>query len=769
MKQVRSSLLQLMEAETYIPIRPDQIAEQLRILPNDRKRFFKLLESLQEDGTVVRLKKDRLCLPRDADLVTGQIKFRQNGSAIIIPDPKTNQSTTEPVDVAPPDTGVALHDDTVVARIQSEEESRRSRYRGKGKRRERDDARRTSARVIRILHRARTELTGTLSKAKLFHYVIPDDPRIRQDILVPDPSRSKKADRPKVGDKVIVKLLEWKQRHINPEGRIVRVLGETHSPGAEFEAILFKYGLNTEFPEKVVQQLESVPDTVPPEASQGRLDIRHLTTLTIDPDDAKDFDDALSLEALPDGEFRVGIHIADVSAYVPANSPLDREASRRGNSTYLVGTVIPMLPHKLSNGICSLVEGEDRLTKSVFVTFNSRGTPHHVSFANTIIRSIKRLTYKQALAFLTEDDPATIRTTPMPPAHQTGLTGRDLADLDDAEIHLIRKTIRKLWHFASAMRRKRMKNGSLDLDMPEVKIFVDENGYADRLTTIENDISHQLVEEYMLLANESVAKALREEGIPAIYRVHDDPDDDRLVELREYLDTAGIYVGDLTNRREITRMLDAINKHEQSYTLRIQFLRSLKQACYRATADGHYGLNKVDYTHFTSPIRRYADLIVHRVFERLLAKQVNETAPTKPPPRYNQGRLESIAEHISITERNSVDAERESVKVKLLEFFERELKKEEKSVFDAVIVDVKNHGLFVELTHALAFGLIHISTLRDDLYTLSGDGTRIVGRRRKREYALGQKVRVVTERVDRYKRQIDFAIVEEPPPIQPKA
>ncbi|MGF1531738.1 MAG: ribonuclease R family protein [Puniceicoccaceae bacterium] len=772
MKQIREQIVELMQTENYIPMRPEQLAETLRIAPKERKGFFRLLDTLQEEGTVVLLKKDRLCLPKDADLVTGQIRFKQSGAAVIIPDPKTTQKTTSVVEVSAGDTGVAMHDDLVVARIQTEDEIARRGRQG-GRRRKEPVPGRASARVIRILQRAQTEITGTLEKAKLFHYVIPDDPRIRQDIIVPDPNRSRRKDRPKVGDKVVVKLLEWKQRHLNPEGQIVKVLGKTHSPGAEFEAILFKYGLATDFPPKVVSQLEEIPDQVAPEASQGRLDIRHLTTLTIDPDDAKDFDDALSLEALADGEYRVGIHIADVCAYVKPNSPLDREAQRRGNSTYLVGTVIPMLPHKLSNGICSLVEAQDRLTKSVFVTFNSRGTPIHISFANTIIRSVKRLTYRQALAFLKEDDFKAIRATPMPPAHQTGSTGRALTDLDDSEIGLLQKTIRKLWHFAEIARKKRMKAGSLDLDMPEVKILVDEGGYADRLEVNENDISHQLVEEYMLMANEAVAKSFREQGIAGIYRVHDDPDDERLLELREYLDTMGVYVGDLTNRKEVTRMLEAINKHPQGYAMRIQFLRSLKQAAYRASADGHYGLNKVDYTHFTSPIRRYADLVVHRIFDRLLQKQMNETAPIHPISRYQQGRLESIAEHISITERNSVDAERESVKVKLLEFFERELKKPEKTVFDAVIVDVKNHGFFIELTQALAFGLVHVSTLRDDLYSLSPDGTALVGRRQKHSFRLGGRIKVVTERVDRFKRQIDFAVAEMPSddipvPFQPK-
>jgi len=303
-----------------------------------------------------------------------------------------------------------------------------------------------------------------------------------------------------------------------------------------------------------------------------------------------------------------------------------------------------------------------------------------------------------------------------------------------------------------------MKDGSLDLDMPEVKIFVDESGAADRIESIVNDESHQLIEEFMLAANEAVAKEIRRLGIPCLYRVHDEPDTEKLEEFREYLATVGIAVGDLTRRREITRMLSAIASHPQAYTLRIQFLRSLKQACYRASPDGHYGLCKNDYTHFTSPIRRYSDLIVHRVFENLLLKKGLGSAPANLGIVYTQAKLESIGEHLSITERNSTDAERGSVKVKLLEFFEREVKKSgEKTIFDAVITDIKKHGMFIELSQSLAFGLVHISTLRDDHYLLATDGMQLRGKKTGRTFRLGETIQVVTERVDRFKRQIDFA------------
>jgi ribonuclease R len=493
-----------------------------------------------------------------------------------------------------------------------------------------------------------------------------------------------------------------------------------------------------------------------------------VPTITIDPDDAKDFDDAISLEELPNGEVRVGIHIADVPAYVRAGSPLDQEAQKRGNSTYLVGTVIPMLPHALSSGVCSLKEGVDRLTKSVFLTIARNGRPRETSFANTVIRSMKRLTYKQAYALLKEDNPAKIRALPPPPAHQTGFAGRALSELTNNEIAGLRDIVRRVWDIASRMRRERMQRGSLDLDMPETKMFVDKDGYADRLEKIVNDESHQLIEEFMLAANEAVAKALRTANMPALYRVHDKPDEDRLQELREFLATFGIQTGNLANRDELVRLLVKLRDHPQGYILRTQVLRSLKKACYRATPDGHFGLNKRDYLHFTSPIRRYADLVVHRVFVHYLARHHGQPMLPGAKADYTLAKMTSLGEHLSLTEVNSTDAERESIKVKLLEFFERELAKKKKTVFAAVITETRNHGMFIELTESMAFGMVHISTLDDDLYNLADDGTALIGRRTKKRYGVGDRIEVVVHRVDRFKRQVDFRVAPSGGPARPE-
>lgn len=661
--------------------------------------------------------------------------------------------------VSAEDTATAFHGDQVLARILRRPKRNFRRGRGRYGRQEKEPEEKPNVRVIRIQKRARETVVGNLCKGRHTWYVIPDDPRIIQDFIVPDPANCGIKPRPKEGDKVVVKILEWQQRHLNPEGEIIQLLGKTHEPDAEFKGILFKYELDPQFPAEVEQQTKDIPDEVQPEDRAGRMDCRDLFTFTIDPDDAKDFDDALSVEELEDDMLRVGIHIADVSGYVKPNTPLDKEAQKRGNSTYLVGTVIPMLPHALSNGLCSLVEAQDRLTKSVFITYSPNAGVQRVDYARTVIRSNKRLTYAQAYAFMETDDLDEVRKTPLPPKHQTGSTGRDLSEVSDGEMETLQRYIRKLWTIAEQLRKKRFRNGSLDLEMTEIKIYVDEQGYADRIEKQSHDESHQLIEEFMLAANEAVARVMKRNRFPCIYRVHDEPEDEKLQELRETMSTYGVKCGNLNKAQEMSRLLKQLKDHPQGYTLKTHVLRSLKQAQYRASPDGHYGLAKQDYTHFTSPIRRYSDLIVHRVFDAYLHKIGAESAPDKPDAKYSLEKLESISDHLCITERNSIDAERDSVKTKLLEFYERQLKKDIKQPFEAVITDIKNHGLYIEITDSMAFGMVHISTLDDDFYHPSTDGKKLTGRKSGKTYEVADTIEVVVERVDRFKRQIDFRIV----------
>ena len=749
---IRKDLLDFMKSKSYTPLTLPQIATALGLSRKACAPLRKVMDSLIADGTAAKVKGDRYGLSGDLNLLAGTIAFRQRGGAFLdVP------GSDERIEIRPEDTGVALNSDKVLARLLPESFKPR---RGRNGRRDWNAANYgvRYAKVIRILERANSKVVGTLRRSYSFWHVVPDDPKFFYDVIVSDPAKSGVVPPPKENDKVVVRLNEWVQKHMNPTGEIVENLGESHTPMAEYRSILVKYDLSETFPEDVEKCADSVPSEVSARDISGRFDARSIPTITIDPEDAKDFDDAISLRPAGGGNYEVGVHIADVSKYVKLSSPLDREAAKRGNSTYLVGTVIPMLPFKLSNGICSLVEDEDRLVKSVFLTVSPNGNILGAHFANSVIRSSKRLSYEQAHALITLDNLGEAAAVRPPENYETAFSGKDLTELSPESLAALQKMVRTLWGIASGMRQRRMKEGSLDLNMPEFKIFCDKDGYADRIEKIEYNESHQLVEEFMLAANREVSKALFGAKIPYISRVHDEPDPDKLSELRDELEPFGIECGDLTSRREIIKLLEQINAHPQAYILKTMFLRSLKRAEYRASPDGHYGLYMRFYAHFTSPIRRYADLTVHRCFDRMLWERKIPTAPKYAPAALAKTELEAVAEAITRTEGNSTEAERESHKIKLMEYFERRIGKG--NAFEAIVTSLSNHGFFVDLTQSQAYGFVHLRTLHDDIYHLSDDGTELRGRRTGTTFRAGDKVYVDVESVDRFKRQIDFRLAD---------
>ena len=740
-------MLQRMAKPGYTPMRLEDLAREIGADQVAYKRLRKIVPKLINSGALIVVKRDLLALPPQGDQLEGTILFRSSGSARVVFDRDDKGNARDPVHIQSEDTGVALHGDRVAIKMDPP------------RRREAGDW--GTGRVTRIIKRAFTTAVGTLRRTRLAWYVIPDDPRIVREIVVRDPASSGLKPLPKVEDKVVLRLDPWERRNTNPTGTLIEVLGVTHTPMAEYKGILRQYRLEPEFPEVVEAAARAFPSKVPAADVKTRADFREVPTITIDPDDAKDFDDALSVQTLPDGNIRIGIHIADVSHYVRIGTALDTEARSRGNSTYLVGTVIPMLPHALSSGLCSLVESEDRLVKSVLVDFSPEGKILKSTFANAVICSRKRLTYKQALGFLKIDNNAAIRAIPSPPAHQTGSPGKPLSEMSDADINLVRDMVRTLWRLADRMRKERFAVGSLDLDMTEVKMFVDKDGWADRTEIVVHDESHQLVEEFMLLANETVAEQLTKARIPHISRVHDEPDPEKLTMLRDSLAIANVRVGDLTKRSEMVKTLAILKDRDDGHILRVQLLRSLRQACYRPAADGHYGLAKRHYSHFTSPIRRYADLVEHRILDGWMTKNGIPSASLEIIRTPGIGDLAQTCDHISITERNSAEAERDSKKVKLLELFEREMARPDKRPFEARIMEVKAHGFMVELTASQAYGLVHMTTLNDDFYRMHPDGNALVGRRNGRVYAVGASLQVTVDKVDRFKRQVDFRVFEE--------
>src|SRR5437667_6109050 len=460
---------------------------------------------------------------------------------------------------------------------------------------------------------------------------------------------------------------------------------------------------------------------------EEREDLRNEFIVTIDPDDARDFDDAIQVEKTGSG-WRLGVHIADVATYVKPGSGLDRAARRRGNSVYLPDRVIPMLPERLSNGVCSLNPGVDRLTHSVFIHFDKYGVVKSARFAHSVIRSAHRLTYKQAYTILTS-----------PPRDRLG-----------ERLHLA-------WELAALLRRKRFEHGALDLDFPEVKVLVDKQGHPIRLERIENDESHQLIEEFMLAANEAVARELKKHAIPTVYRVHENPDPEKLAEYREFVLSFNYKAGDLTHRAELQRLLASIHGKPEEQALKVALLKSLKRARYAPQPLGHYGLAKANYLHFTSPIRRYADLVAHRALGTNGApRRRGDAARHLQHP--GMGEIASIAEHLSTTERTAADAEIDAAQMKKLEFFQRQLDERNPQIFRAAIVDVRNYGLMVELPDALITGLVHVSSLTDDFYLFKPARRQLISRRSRKRFSVGDEVNVFVARVDAFKRQVDFAI-----------
>jgi ribonuclease R len=724
-RKIREQILGLLARKDYQPLNRSDIARKLGLTGAARAASRKILRELERAGEIARIRKNRYILPVEADLVTGKLSIHQAGYGFLTPE----MSGGPDIFIAAENIGTAMHGDRVVARISRDEPYGRIKGRREG-------------RVIRILERAHDTVVGTLQRSRNFCYVVPDDPRIVHDIYVrstaavsdrrdrTDLGENRRSDTvatAAVGDKVVVRLEAWESRHVNPEGEIIEVLGPASAPGIDMLSIIRKYHLPTEFPRDVLDQVKGIPETTDPRQVEGREDLRGEFIVTIDPDDARDFDDAIHVEKIGSG-WRLGVHIADVAAYVKSDTPLDREARRRGNSVYLPDRVIPMLPERLSNGVCSLNPGVDRLTYSVFIQFDKHGAAKSARLVHSVIRSAHRLTYKQAYAILTA-----------PPAGQLG-----------ERLHLA-------WELAALLRRKRFEHGALDLDFPEVKVSVDKDGHPIKLERVENDASHQLIEEFMLAANEAVARELKKRAIPTIYRVHENPDPDKLAEYREFVLGFDYRVGDLTHRAELQRLLNSIRGKPEEQALKIALLKSLKRARYFPQPLGHYGLAKTNYLHFTSPIRRYADLVVHRALGGARAP----STPNGPAVRsyhLDMAQIASIAEHISTTERTAADAEIDATQMKKLEFFQRQLDARNPQIFRATIVDVRNYGLMVELPEALVTGLVHVSSLMDDFYLFDAVRRQLIGRRSRKRFSVGDELSVFVVRVDVFKRQVDFAI-----------
>jgi len=698
---MEDQILELLGRPDYVPANVPELLQGLAHAPNRQQELQRALRGLERSGRITRTKGNRYIKSQEADLIPGRIQITRAGRGFVQPDEAGLKEIAIPENA----TGTALHGDRVLVRRD---------VRPRGLRPARPAA--ETGQVVRILERHRTQIVGTLQRGRQFLYVIPDDPRMPQDIYVPEPRDVGR--RPNLGDKVVVELQEWTSRHNNPEGEIIEVLGAPDAEGVDMLSVLRQYALPLHFPKNVLADARAMGTTVAAAELDGRTDCRRQQVITIDPDDAKDFDDAICLERTSHGQWKLWVHIADVSHYVKQGTTLDVEARKRGNSTYLVDRVIPMLPESLSNELCSLKPNVDRLTKCVEFLMAGDGRVLSTRFYPAVIHSQRRFTYKEVFAIL--------QRSPSGPIEQLLHHAHELAQ---------------------KIRRLRFKAGSLALDFPETKIRLDDQGRVLRLEKVENDVSHQLIEEYMLLANEAVAARMMSRHQKAIYRVHEAPDEQRLNEYREDVLSHHIPCGNLTRRQEVTKLLHKLDTVPIGAALKIGFLRSLMRARYAVEPLGHYGLAKAKYTHFTSPIRRYADLVVHRALFQ------QNHGPTQS--------LKETADHISNTERNSADAERDSKDVKMYAFLKAQLQSAHPPVYPALVTDVRNFGFFVDVPELAMSGLVHLSSVTNDFYVFDERRGQLTGRRTRRVIRLGDKVQVQIAKVDSFKKQVDFRLARE--------
>ena len=629
--------------------------------------------------------------PRETGTMTGRLRMARNGAGYLV-DPETDKA----VWIAERDLGTALPDDTVTVKLK-----------GAG----------DEGVLLRIDERAPRSIVGTITAVGRFTRVQPLNPAYRQEFTVSD------AKGARVGDRVVMRLVRWESRHLAPEGEVTDIIGPKDDPSLDTLAVMKQYDLPESFPRGVLDAAEHVSARL---AEPGkRLDLRRKFIFTCDPASARDYDDALSLETDKQGNRVLGVHIADVSHFVTPGSALDKEAYRRSTSVYLVDKVVPMLPEQLSNGVCSLVPGQDRLTFSAFLTFDAKGTCVARRFAKSVIRSKARFTYEQVMDVI-----AGRAVAPRPPLNA-------------------RKTILAIHALAQQLRRNRFAAGALDMDVPEAQIIIDEKGMMTGIEARPYDESHQLVEECMVAANEAVAKELWTRGVKILARLHEPPDPEKLEDLRANLVKLGISCGDLNQQKNLARFLEKIKGSPLEGTLSVMVLRSMKRALYSAEKIGHFGLAKKFYAHFTSPIRRYPDLVLHRQ----LASWISGGGG-----RLDFGWLKRAAQNASEREQVADDAERALDEIKKYRYLEEDLRTR-RSVFDAVVGKCTRYGLFVDLPALAVGGMVHISKIADDFVrfdefheTLAGGG---------RTWAVGGKLKVRVEKVDFDRRQIDFVPVAE--------
>ncbi|OAA90053.1 ribonuclease R [Clostridium ljungdahlii] len=702
---IKEAIINFMEEQAYKPMNIRELEGIFSVTKAEAKDFKKVLDDLEKEGLVVKTRRKRYGIPDRMGLVTGKFQGHQKGYGFVIPE-------NEGADVFVPSSYLngAMNGDKVVVKITKME----------------DKGKKCEGEIIRVLERANKVVIGTFEDSTNFGFVVPEEKRIYQDIFIPKECRKNA----QTGDVVVAEITEWPEKRRNPEGKIINILGKKGEKGIDILTIIKKNNLPEEFPIKVQQYVENIPEEIPKDEYDRRTDLRDLLTVTIDGEDAKDLDDAVSLSKLPNGNYSLGVHIADVSNYVREKNPLDKEALKRGTSVYLIDRVIPMLPKKLSNGICSLNPNTDRLTLSCLMEIDKTGKVVQHNVVESVIRSNERMTYTDVTKILRDKDAETME-----------------------KYSYLVDTFNLMEELCKILNKRRMTRGAIDFDFQECKIILDDLGVPVKIEPYERGISNRIIEEFMLVCNETIAEHMFWTNLPFVYRIHEDPDEEKLMHFNEFVHNLGYVIkwGQEVHPKALQDIIEKVKGKKEEIVVSTLLLRSMKQARYSSECVGHFGLAARYYCHFTSPIRRYPDLIIHRIIKEFINGRLTDNRIKTLVKE-----VDYAAKQSSEMERVAQDAEREVDDLKKAEYMSKRIGEE----FEGIISSVTNFGMFVELPNTIE-GLVHMSTLEDDYYVYDEKHLSLVGERNRNIYKLGDEIKIRVLKVDMFAHEIYFEVVKE--------
>ena len=701
---LKRRILEFMKEDAYHPLLLDELVSAFKIMPSDMEDFLSVVKELENEGGIFQTKKKRYGLPEKMNMVVGRIQGNKKGFGFLIPDNPDIKDLFLPADGL----NGAMNNDRVIARLTSGIIG----------------TKKCEGEVIRILERANKKIVGVFENSRNYGFVVPDDTRIYQDIFISKSDSMEAKD----GYKVVVEIVKWPEGRRNPEGKVIEILGHKDDVGTDILSIIRSHNLPEQFPEEVEAQAEKIPEIVREEDIARRKDLRNKVIVTIDGEDAKDLDDAVSVEVLGNGNYLLGVHIADVSHYVTEKSPLDKEALARGTSVYLIDRVVPMLPKRLSNGICSLNPQIERLTLSCDMEIDKKGKVVRYEIYESVIKTKERMTYKNVNKILTDKDPEMIaRYEELVPMFEN--------------MHELMKILNK----------RRRTRGSIEFEFEETKIILDETGKPVDIRPYERGISEQIIEEFMLVCNETIAEDMFWKELPFVYRVHEDPDPEKLETFNEFIFNFGYHIKGLQeiHPKALQQLMENIKGKKEERIINTILLRSLKKARYTSTSLGHFGLAAKYYCHFTSPIRRYPDLIIHRIIKEELHGKLNQKRVDEL-----KSRIEQMAYQSSIRERAADEAEREVDDLKKTEYMSYRIGEE----FNGIISNVTSFGMFIELENSIE-GLVRVNSMEDDYYTYDEKHHMLLGERRKKMFKIGDEVKIQVTRADIATRTIDFVLI----------